>query len=226
MADNHRDIKTSKWVSSTNTASRSPRRSTPHRKIDPKFTKSSHKHQSATYESNKQMDSRHTDNHDLNTSQASSTSYHPNRRYTEGSIKLPTKQSSASKQPSHASKKLVPGQITKEEMQALDKRYFRLVTHELPLLLKPFLSNPTLFSDIVQEIFQSVNQYVDNKITETMHGLATVLGIGNEDGDRDVLIEILLKYPSQLGRPNGDVAALLHEIVGDNVFQGIAKGKF
>lgn len=99
--------------------------------------------------------------------------------------------------------------LSDEQYDELMNHYQELLECTIPQTLKHFLKTPTLFADIVGVIMSTTNEFVDQKINETLQDLARVLGI--ESSNR-TLLDILVKYPNGLShlQPKEE-----HQIVED-----------
>lgn len=85
--------------------------------------------------------------------------------------------------------------LIEQQYDELMNHYQELLEFILPQTLRHFLKTPTLFVDIVGTILLTTNDFVDQKIKETLEDLARVLGI---DSNNQTLLDILIKYPNGL----------------------------
>ena len=89
-----------------------------------------------------------------------------------------------------------------------------LVEERLPEVLKEFINNPVLFADLVTEIFLTLNNYLDEDISQMISDLRRVLGFTDHP---DALVEILLVYPNRLAIPSTSTLQRMAHFVGKQV---------
>lgn len=109
-----------------------------------------------------------------------------------------------------------------EVARKIDRNHRRVLETLLPTVLLEVMPYPTLFVNITNCIYWSVNDFMDNCIKATLTKLGVVLGVEDR---KEELLDILLQFPNNLGNPEPDDLSRISRKVQASVAEIVSSGR-
>lgn len=110
---------------------------------------------------------------------------------------------------------------TIELARSIEKKHRNLLENLIPTILRPYYLQPTLFVNIIHNVYQTINEYMDDKIKEMISNLGVLLGIEDK---REALLDIILYYPNSLDKLDNVQIEELVRLIEHGVNESLSRG--
>ena len=110
---------------------------------------------------------------------------------------------------------------TIELARSIEKKHRNLLENLIPTILRPYYLQPTLFVNIIHNVYQTINEYMDDKIKEMISNLGVLLGIEDK---REALLDIILYYPNSLDKLDNVQIEELVRLIERGVNESLSRG--
>ena len=124
----------------------------------------------------------------------------------------------AQQPPPHQSLKQAPQDL----VQLIERNHRRVLETLLPSVLYDVMACPTLFVNITNCIYWTVNEFMDNCIKAMLTKLGVVLGVEDR---KEELLDILLQFPNNLGNPEPEDLSKMSRQIQASVAEIISNGR-